>query len=56
MFIGLAYEHWPRDEVRARWDALTDAEAEILAKIEWGPRVHSTISIMGMRWASPAAF
>jgi tRNA-(ms[2]io[6]A)-hydroxylase len=40
MFIGLAYEHWPRDEVRARWDALTDAEAEILAKIEWGPRVH----------------
>jgi tRNA-(ms[2]io[6]A)-hydroxylase len=39
-FIKLAYEHWPRDEVKARWAALADAEAAIVADIEWGPRVH----------------
>jgi len=39
-FIGLAYEHWPRATVREHWDKLADAEAEIVAHIEWGPRVH----------------
>jgi tRNA isopentenyl-2-thiomethyl-A-37 hydroxylase MiaE len=39
-FIKLAYEHWPREEVKARWDALADAEAAIVKDLEWGPRVH----------------
>ena len=39
-FIKVAYEHWPREEVRQRWDELTTAESEILASIEWGPRIH----------------
>jgi len=39
-FIKLAYEHWPRDEVRARWHTLAEAEARIVAGLEWGPRVH----------------
>ena len=29
-----------RDEVRARWDKLATAEAEIVADLEWGPRIH----------------
>ncbi|MHC4958355.1 MAG: tRNA isopentenyl-2-thiomethyl-A-37 hydroxylase MiaE [Planctomycetota bacterium] len=40
LFLKLAYERWPREEVKARWDALATAEAEINATIEWGPRVH----------------
>ena len=39
-FIKLAHEHWPRDDVRERWDALAEREAAILASLEWGPRVH----------------
>ncbi len=39
-FISVAYEHWPREQVKKRWDELTTAEAEILANIEWGPRIH----------------
>ena len=40
LFTKIAYDHWPRDDVRARWDALLDAEAAILTNLEWGPRVH----------------
>lgn len=40
LFLRLAYERWPRDEVRRRWDELAEAEAEIVATTEWGPRVH----------------
>ncbi len=39
-FISVAYEHWPREQVKKRWDELTTAESEILANIEWGPRIH----------------
>ena len=40
LFVKIAHEHWPRDEVRARWDALAQAEATIVADLPWGPRVH----------------
>ena len=40
LFVKLGYEQWPRDEVKARWDRLATAEAEIVADIEWGPRIH----------------
>jgi len=39
-FVKLAHEHWPRAEVAERWRALAEAEARILAAVEWGPRVH----------------
>jgi len=39
-FLKLAYERWPREQVRARWEALAEAEAAIVASIPWGPRVH----------------
>jgi tRNA-(ms[2]io[6]A)-hydroxylase len=39
-FVKLAHERWPRDEVRARWDALAEREAQVVASLEWGPRVH----------------
>ena len=39
-FIKLAHEHWPRDELKAGWNALAPAEAAIVADTEWGPRVH----------------
>lgn len=39
-FVKLAYEKWPRDEVRRRWDELTEAEAALVADLEWGPRIH----------------
>jgi len=40
LFIKLAYENWPRGKVQERWDALAEAEAEIVAGIDWGARVH----------------
>jgi tRNA isopentenyl-2-thiomethyl-A-37 hydroxylase MiaE len=40
LFARIAYERWPRQEVRDRWNALADAEARIVASIEWGPRIH----------------
>ena len=40
LFLKLAYERWPREEVRARWEALAEAEAKVVAEIPWGPRVH----------------
>jgi tRNA-(ms[2]io[6]A)-hydroxylase len=40
LFVKLAYEHWPREKVKARWEVLAEKEAEIAASIEWGPRVH----------------
>jgi len=40
LFLKLAYDRWPREEVKARWEALATAEAEIVAKIPWGSRVH----------------
>lgn len=40
LFLGLGYERWPRELVRDRWEALATAEAEIVAGIEWGPRIH----------------
>ncbi|MHC4549420.1 MAG: tRNA isopentenyl-2-thiomethyl-A-37 hydroxylase MiaE [Planctomycetota bacterium] len=39
-FSKLAHEHWPRAEVQARWEALAQAEATIVADLPWGPRVH----------------
>jgi len=39
-FIKLAYERWPRDEVRRRWTTLAEAEAQIVAETPWGPRIH----------------
>jgi len=39
-FIKLAYEKWPRDEVRDRWYALCEKEAEIIGSLPWGARVH----------------
>ena len=40
LFVKLAYERWPRDEVKRRWQDLTEAEAKIVASTEWGPRIH----------------
>ena len=40
LFLKLAYERWPRDEVKQRWEELTAAEAKIVAATEWGPRIH----------------
>ena len=40
LFVKLAYEKWPREMVRERWDELATAEAEIVAGIRWGSRVH----------------
>ena len=40
LFLKLAYERWPRDEVKQRWDELTTIEAGICASTPWGPRVH----------------
>jgi tRNA-(ms[2]io[6]A)-hydroxylase len=40
LFTRIAYDRWPRQEVRDRWNALADAEARIVASIEWGPRIH----------------
>jgi tRNA-(ms[2]io[6]A)-hydroxylase len=39
-FIKVAYEKWPREEVQARWEELTRAEAEIVKSLPWGPRIH----------------
>lgn len=39
-FSKLAYEKWPREEVRTRWEALATAEAEIVTNLKWGPRIH----------------
>ncbi len=39
-FLKLAYGRWPRPEVQACWQALATLEAEIVAGIEWGPRIH----------------
>jgi tRNA 2-(methylsulfanyl)-N6-isopentenyladenosine37 hydroxylase len=39
-FLKLAYDHWPREEVHRRWQALAQAEAAIVAALPWGPRVH----------------
>ncbi len=40
LFLALAYELSPRDEVTARWQALAALEAEIVASTPWGPRIH----------------
>jgi tRNA-(ms[2]io[6]A)-hydroxylase len=40
LFLKLAYEHWPRDEVKRRWQELAEAEARIVATTEWGARIH----------------
>ncbi|MHC4225478.1 MAG: tRNA isopentenyl-2-thiomethyl-A-37 hydroxylase MiaE [Planctomycetota bacterium] len=40
LFLKLAYDRWPREEVQARWEVLSAAEAEIMASIKWGSRVH----------------
>jgi tRNA-(ms[2]io[6]A)-hydroxylase len=40
LFLGIAHEHFPRDRVRKRWEELAEAEARIVAALEWGPRVH----------------
>jgi tRNA-(ms[2]io[6]A)-hydroxylase len=40
LFVKLAHERFPRERVRARWDALAGAEAAIAASTPWGARVH----------------
>ncbi|MEM8885983.1 MAG: tRNA isopentenyl-2-thiomethyl-A-37 hydroxylase MiaE [Planctomycetota bacterium] len=39
-FIKVAYEKWPREEVRERWMSLCAVEAEIIGDLAWGPRIH----------------
>lgn len=39
-FIKLAYEKWPREEVRDRWYALCEQEAAIIGSLPWGSRIH----------------
>ncbi|MHC4938766.1 MAG: tRNA isopentenyl-2-thiomethyl-A-37 hydroxylase MiaE [Planctomycetota bacterium] len=39
-FIKLAYEKWPREEVKERWYALCEQEAEIIGSLPWGARIH----------------
>ena len=39
-FLKLAYGRWPRAEVQAHWQALATLESEIVADLEWGPRIH----------------
>ncbi len=40
LFLKLAHEISPRDEVTARWAALAEGEAAIVAALPWGARIH----------------
>ncbi len=40
LFVKLADEKWPRDKVRARWEELAAAEADVVASTPWGSRIH----------------
>ncbi|MGQ0615197.1 MAG: tRNA isopentenyl-2-thiomethyl-A-37 hydroxylase MiaE [Planctomycetaceae bacterium] len=40
LFLRIAYDRWPREAVRERWDRLAKAEAAIVAATTWGPRIH----------------
>jgi len=40
LFLQIAYEHFPRERVKKRWAELAEAEAKIVASLEWAPRVH----------------
>lgn len=40
LFIRLAHERWPHDEVRERWTTLARAESDLLKSLPPGPRVH----------------
>ncbi len=40
LFLRIAYDRWPREEVRERWSELAETEAAIIAATTWGPRIH----------------
>lgn len=44
LFVQLAEQAAPRDDVAGRWEELLDAEAEVLAAEPAGPRMHSGVN------------